>query len=191
MSLPSAARDRILEVSLALFVERGYEAVGVQEIVDRSGVTKPTLYHHFGNKRGLLDELCVGLTQMVQSVLRATEVDGDLSVRLTALTGALFRLAEAHPHHFRLLLLLYNAPTGSAVRAAGTAVQTLVRLRLESLFRSAARQHGNMTGRERAYTVSLLGTLFAYGLLLIDGELEPSETLPYRVMHQFSHGVYS
>jgi TetR/AcrR family transcriptional regulator len=50
-------RNNLLDHALNLFAERGYEAVGVQEVVETAGVTKPTLYHFFANKRGLLDAL--------------------------------------------------------------------------------------------------------------------------------------
>ncbi|HIS80092.1 MAG TPA: helix-turn-helix transcriptional regulator [Candidatus Scatomonas merdavium] len=36
-------RERLLEAALSLFYEKGYDAVGVQEIVEAAGVTKPTL----------------------------------------------------------------------------------------------------------------------------------------------------
>ncbi|HIZ64719.1 MAG TPA: TetR family transcriptional regulator, partial [Candidatus Blautia pullicola] len=42
-------RELILNAALDLFYARGYDAVGVQEIVDRAGVTKPTLYYYFGS----------------------------------------------------------------------------------------------------------------------------------------------
>lgn len=186
-----AAKKTILDVSLRLFVERGYEAVGVQEIVEKSGVTKPTLYHHFGSKRGLLDALCNRLSGVLDPVLAAAEGDGVLSVTLTSLIRALFAVAVTHPREFRLLLLIYHSPAGSPVREAGAGLQSQFRDGLEALFTRAVEHHGNMEGRARAYTVSLIGTLFAYGLLLVDGEIEMNDELPYRVMHQFSHGVYS
>ena len=43
-------RDRILETALRLFCERGYAAVGTQEICEASGVLKGSLYHYFGSK---------------------------------------------------------------------------------------------------------------------------------------------
>ena len=46
-------RAILMQKSITLFADRGYEAVGVQEICEESGVTKPTLYHYFGSKRGL------------------------------------------------------------------------------------------------------------------------------------------
>ena len=48
-------RETILETALDLFYTRGYDAVGVQEIAERSGVTKPTLYYYFKSKYGLLE----------------------------------------------------------------------------------------------------------------------------------------
>ena len=44
----------LIERALELFAARGYDAVGVQEIVEAAGMTKPTLYHWFGSKQGLL-----------------------------------------------------------------------------------------------------------------------------------------
>ena len=45
-------RAKILACAMQLFAARGYDAVGVQEIVDAVGIAKPTLYHFFGSKAG-------------------------------------------------------------------------------------------------------------------------------------------
>jgi len=50
-------RETILACALQLFSARGYDAVGVQEIVEAVGIQKPTLYHYFGSKAGLLHSL--------------------------------------------------------------------------------------------------------------------------------------
>ena len=47
-------KERIMECALDLFYAKGYDAVGVQEIVEKAGITKPTLYYYFGSKLGLL-----------------------------------------------------------------------------------------------------------------------------------------
>ena len=46
-------RERILQCALELFYAKGYDAVGVQEIAQKAGITKPTLYYYFGSKYGL------------------------------------------------------------------------------------------------------------------------------------------
>lgn len=45
--------QQLLDVAEAVFGERGFQAVTMDEIADRAGVTKPVLYDHFGSKDGL------------------------------------------------------------------------------------------------------------------------------------------
>ncbi len=48
------ARGRILETAYELFSRRGIRAVGVDEVVERAGVAKATLYRHFPSKDDLV-----------------------------------------------------------------------------------------------------------------------------------------
>src|SRR5437868_8905373 len=50
---PLRAADRIMGVARKLFYKEGIRAVGVDEIVDRAGVTKPSLYRSFASKDDL------------------------------------------------------------------------------------------------------------------------------------------
>lgn len=50
---PATARERIDETAYELFSRRGVRAVGVDEIVARSGVAKMTLYRHYPSKNQL------------------------------------------------------------------------------------------------------------------------------------------
>ncbi|WP_435007678.1 TetR/AcrR family transcriptional regulator [Tundrisphaera lichenicola] len=51
--------SHIARVAARLFADRGYDATSVREIVEAAGVTKPTLYYHFGSKRGLVEALMI------------------------------------------------------------------------------------------------------------------------------------
>ena len=59
------ARRAVEEAARATFVERGYEGASVDEIARRAGVSKPTVYAHFGAKEDLfvhiLDGYCARL----------------------------------------------------------------------------------------------------------------------------------
>lgn len=48
------ARERILDTAYALFARRGIRDVGVDEIIERAGVAKATLYRHFPSKDALV-----------------------------------------------------------------------------------------------------------------------------------------
>jgi AcrR family transcriptional regulator len=50
----SDVRDRILETASELFYRRGVRAVGVDLVVEKSGVAKTSLYRHFGTKDDLI-----------------------------------------------------------------------------------------------------------------------------------------
>jgi AcrR family transcriptional regulator len=50
----SPVRDRILEASYELFSRRGIRAVGVDELIERAGVAKASLYRHFPSKDDLV-----------------------------------------------------------------------------------------------------------------------------------------
>ncbi len=50
----SSARQQLLEVASELFYQEGIRAIGVDTIVERSGVGKATLYRHFPTKDGLI-----------------------------------------------------------------------------------------------------------------------------------------
>jgi AcrR family transcriptional regulator len=51
---PSKARERILATAYELFARRGVQAVGIDAIVEQSGVARQTLYRHFSSKQDLV-----------------------------------------------------------------------------------------------------------------------------------------
>lgn len=50
----SSARQRLLDVASDLFYQEGIRAIGVDTIVEQSGVGKATLYRHFSTKDDLI-----------------------------------------------------------------------------------------------------------------------------------------
>ena len=51
---PRRAADRIRDTAFDLFYREGIRAIGVEEIVNRAGVTKPSLYRAFESKDELI-----------------------------------------------------------------------------------------------------------------------------------------
>jgi AcrR family transcriptional regulator len=56
MAATLGVRDRILEAAYDLFSRHGLQAVGINSILERSGVAKRTLYRHFASKEELIVE---------------------------------------------------------------------------------------------------------------------------------------
>ena len=50
-------RDHVLDAALAELLERGYDAMTMQDVASRAGASKETLYAWFGSRTGLLQAL--------------------------------------------------------------------------------------------------------------------------------------
>ena len=50
-------KEKIMDVALHMFSERGYEAVSIRDICGEVGIKESTLYYHFKNKKDILDSL--------------------------------------------------------------------------------------------------------------------------------------
>ncbi len=71
------ARERILRAAARLVAESGGEAVSTRAICGAAGVGAPTLYHHFGDKRGLLDAVAAYGFERYLASKRAQPRTGD------------------------------------------------------------------------------------------------------------------
>lgn len=185
-------RNLILQTALKLFSNYGYEATGVQEICEQAGVTKPTLYHYFGSKQGLLDAvLSEKMLPMLRALCLATEYRHDLVANITEILRLMLVYAKAEPIFYRLQLgLSFASPKSEAYLAIQPFLKQQTEL-LTELFRQATNDHGNMLGREETYALSLLGTANTYALQVLNGRLEADEALLYRAVHQYMHGIFS
>jgi AcrR family transcriptional regulator len=185
-------RSNILECALRLFARRGYDAVGVQELVEAAGITKPTLYHYFGSKRGLLDVLLAEqFNHMYQVIEPAVKYSGDLPLTLEQITMAYFQLACDHPVFYRLQLAMWFAPPDSEAFQAVINRNQRQQQILEALFERAAFDHGNMRGRQRAYASTFLGMINTYISLYLNGYVKLDSELAYQAVHQYMHGIFS
>jgi AcrR family transcriptional regulator len=183
---------RILDAALELFAEHGYDGTGVQEIISSVDLSKPTLYHHFGSKAGLLAALFERYAnQFLDDLTQTARYKGDLPDSLDQVVDLYFRFAASHAKFCQFALTLtFLSSEHEAAKVAG---KFFLRQReiLEELFSAAARQHGNMRGRHKKYAISLMGTVaahVAHGLKSKEG-LTPK--VRRELVQQFSHGIYS
>lgn len=187
-----STRDRILGTALAAFADRGYNAAGVQELCGASGVTKPTLYYHFGSKRGLLEAIEAELYQpFVQRVGDEAQYRGDVAAALGAVLGVFLDWAREKPDFTRLRLSLAFSPPASEAHAVFRPATDALYARLRGFFDAAAEDHGNMRGRSLPYAASFVGTADAYAGLALAGAFLPDAEGRARIVHYFMHGIFS
>ena len=185
-------RANILVCTLQLFASKGYDGVGVQEIVDAAGVTKPTLYHYFGSKQGLLETLLAKyFDPFLISLEEAAVYRRDLPLTLNLLTGTYFRFANEQRLYYRMVLAMWFAPVESSVFKAVSRQNHKQQQLLEGVFTQASQDHGNMRGRQRAYAAIFLGMIHTYIGLALNNYVNLDDELTYRAVHQFMHGIYS
>ena len=68
-------RERILDVALDLFVEKGFDQTSLREIAEQLGVTKAALYYHFPSKGDILIALHIRMHELVRGqVVRKSPV---------------------------------------------------------------------------------------------------------------------
>jgi len=192
MEIKQSTRETILSIALDLFSLRGYESVGTQEIVDKSGITKPTLYHHFGSKRGLLDAIIADQGGKMHGIVeRGTVYNHDLVMNLTLLTRELITFALTNQSFYRLHLALMSSAPETETYHAYLPLRTGINTLLETMFIEAAKDHGNMKGREKAYSETFQGMARTWSTLIVNRELELTDELLYKAVHQFMHGIFS
>jgi len=101
-------RGRLMEAARRLLVERGYAATGTGDIVAAAGVTRGALYHHFGDKAGLIREILASeAAEVAGEIARATRDMSEAAEALGAGADAYFKAMQAPG---RAHLLLYEGP---------------------------------------------------------------------------------
>ena len=115
-----STRAAILAAAETILARGGESALSIREVCARVGVTAPTIYHHFGDKDGLVAEVVDACFAEFDHAL----TDGPVPVDpVEALAWGFERYVAygvAHPAHYRLLFeRKRRKPTPSAVAAYG------------------------------------------------------------------------
>lgn len=185
----------LMQCAKELFYAKGYDAVGVQEIVDRAGLTKPTLYYYFGSKQGLLKTLletyCEGLRSLIADVLKEQH----------GIQGDLYRLANAYADFFErdrefymlLMSLFYSARENEAYQVVKPFMKEFYNDAVQ-IFERSSEQLGNMHGRQRQFAIGFIGTIHQYLLLHCEteqGHERVSQENITSLVNQFMYGIFS
>jgi AcrR family transcriptional regulator len=113
-------RQAILAAAERIVSRRGEDALSIRELCARVGVTAPTVYHHFGDKDGLLAEVVDACFAEFDQALVAGPIPSDPVAALSWGLDRYVAYGVAHPAHYRLLFARRRKkPTPAAIRSYG------------------------------------------------------------------------
>jgi AcrR family transcriptional regulator len=90
-----STRAHLIEVATDLFAERGYEHTSIDLVLERAGISKGSLYHHFADKEALLEAvLDVVEARVARVTIEAARGIDDPLDALRAACAAWLRMAS-------------------------------------------------------------------------------------------------
>jgi AcrR family transcriptional regulator len=112
----SEVAAHIARVAARLFATQGYDATPVRSIVEAAGVTKPTLYYHFGSKEGLAQALLtVPMSRFNEHLRQILDDAGDPIQMLVKTFEAHFAFCREDPDRSRFVFALFFGPLASGL----------------------------------------------------------------------------
>ena len=117
---PASTREAILAAAERIVARGGEDALSIRELCARVGVTAPTVYHHFGDKDGLLAEVVDACFAEFDRALVAGPLPSDPVAALAWGFDRYVAYGVAHPAHYRLLFARRRKkPTPAAITSYG------------------------------------------------------------------------
>jgi AcrR family transcriptional regulator len=100
-----STRERILEAALDVFSEKGFHLATVDEIAERAGLGKGTLYRHFANKETLFNELVrVRLEELETDANAVLDGQDDVLTMITKYLRIYFAFFDRNQRLYRLVV---------------------------------------------------------------------------------------
>jgi len=104
--------ERLLDHSLTLFAEKGYEAASVREIIEATGVTRPVLYYYCSSKEDLFKRLVHWKhDQAYRELGKNVDKTKGYTNRLRAIMRGSFAFCATDPRVPRLMFQTHFGPT--------------------------------------------------------------------------------
>jgi TetR/AcrR family transcriptional regulator len=173
-----------------LFGLRGYGSTSVRELVEAAGVTKPTLYYHFGSKEGLFlalaNELLRDLDTMVAAAIASSD---DLPAQLERLLLDNVRFAAERPDAVRFLMTClhqvdHGQPSIDLLSMDATFVRHLAGVFARAIERGDLRADIDLS----VSVISFLGIVRTWAMAAFHGAPIPTD-FERTVVRHFLYGI--
>ena len=162
----SDARERLVAAAYELFSQRGVQAVGIDAIIERSGVARQTMYRHFASKQDLVLAFLERREQLwtrdwlEAEVARRASDPRDRLLAIFDVFDSWFRAPEFEGCSF-INVLLEHPSGGHPVHRAAAAYLAGIRQFLDDLARQAGIPDSQSFARE--WHILMKGSIVAAG----------------------------
>jgi AcrR family transcriptional regulator len=147
-------RNRLLAAAKLILEREGRDHLQLRAIAGRIGVSAPTVYYHYADKRSLLAALAREGFAALSAALEHADAGQTGGAGLRAISAAYLDFVDEHPALYRLMYELRdNAPTADVVAAEEGA--------LDAMRRAVARVLSDTAPDQTAETVA--EALWAFG----------------------------
>jgi AcrR family transcriptional regulator len=114
-----STEDQILAAAAEILEQQGPEAVTTRAVCQAAGVTAPTLYHHFGDKRGLLRAVVMRGVDTFMAEKRTNRQTADALADLKRGWNGWIAFALERPKLFRMMIDHARSDPGASREAYG------------------------------------------------------------------------
>ena len=162
----SDARERLVSAAYELFAGRGVQAVGIDAIIERSGVARQTMYRHFASKQ----ELVLAFLERREQLWTREWLEAEVTRRASDPRGQLLAIFDVFDQWFRapdfegcsfINVLLEHPDVEHPVHRAAAAYLAGIRQFLEDLARQAGIPDAQDFARE--WHILMKGSIVAAG----------------------------
>ena len=158
------ARQRLLEIAIKLFSEKGFSGTSLDEIVNGAGINKRMVYHYFGNKEKLYQEALLAEYSKLEILeIKTLNLGDPIGKIVTDIVATYFSFLQANPE-FVQLILWENLNKGRSLDAMQIQLSKSPMMELLVEVVHAGQENGTVRPEidSRFLLISLIGNCMVY-----------------------------
>lgn len=179
-------REQLIDVSRAIFAERGFDGTSVEEVAARAEVSKPVVYEHFGGKEGLYAVVVDREVTQLLTMMRAALTGGSSRQLLEAAAVSLLDYIESNPDGFRILVR--DTPIGASTATFQSIIGD-VASRVEGILVDVFKQQKLDPRTAPMYTQMLIGMTVTLGQWWLDTRKPAKEVVAAHLVNLAWNGL--
>lgn len=163
-------RNEILDVASELFVQKGFEGTSTNDILEKVGIARGTLYYHFKSKEEILDAIVERINQ--QAVERLEEIVCKKEIPIMERLVLAVRALRVDTELGEELMEQVHKPQNALMHQK---MQEMLLRQITPLFQELIEEGIQQGLVETHFPKETLEMILLYAFIMFDDEMEQSE----------------